>query len=191
MKALLLSREFGGELTGWTLRGALAASIAAGWAIKGGFTRPMEIAGMIAGLLGWVIVFATFSGWGVRMGEKAPVLAVGALKRAVWVKLACSLTCGVIFIGDRATSRAGDWLLNGGFIDLYFGIVSLAVVSLLAGVSLEQVTHLDTFGYTALATLLHGALTTGAIAAIAATLFGWRWFGREVRGDAQAQRILN
>lgn len=175
MRTLFESEAFQAELPGWGLRGALCAANSAAWAWLLGFRAPAEIAGMVAGVACWVAVFAAGCAWTPRPARWRQPVVVAALKWAAWIKIGLT---------------AGGWLLVGlanalgfenlspmallGTVDMLLGLGALWLVALLAGLGDPgRVAALDSFGWTALATVTEGALMAGVIMAFAALVWAF------------------
>jgi hypothetical protein len=177
LKTLLESDEFRAELPGWALRGVLCAFSSAGWAVLMGFQDPAEIAGMGAGVAFWVAVFA--AGCAARPGIARwnHPQAVTALKWATWLKIGFT-TCGWLLfgLGGMLNLEALSQMGMLGMIDTLLGLASLALVAFIARLKgPETVAAADSFGLTALTTVIEGFLMAGLIAGLALCLWvGWR-----------------
>lgn len=171
------SLDFRDELIGWTLRGGLCALTSFCWALAIGFNHPAEIAGMFVGVACWVVVFALLTaclpgtmlaGW-IRFGR--------ALKVAAWIKI------GLTMLGLPAS--LGLWgtpLAMPLSLDMLLGIAALSLVSVIGGFnSIEEIARLNSVGWTALTTIVEGALMAGVIATLALLVLGW-WRLRGVTG---------
>ena len=176
MRTLLESEAFRAELPGWALRGCLCAASSAFWAVLIGFQAPAEIAGMVTGVAVWVCVFAALCSWTPSLAWlKQPQMAA-ALKHAAWIKLGLSALGWLCFAGRFAPYFAFlQWLGLCGIVDMALGIGALSLVALLAGTfrSPEQISRLDSFGWTALTTVVEGALMAVLIGVIALAVLGW------------------
>jgi hypothetical protein len=180
MKTLLTSEKFQTELPGWALRGVLCAANSAFWAWMMGFQQPEEIAGMVAGLAFWVAVFAGLCATTPLLERLKQPQFGAALKRAAWIKIALTAVGWLAFVGASLVRTSGaEALAVFGMADVFLGMAALWLVSRAAGVSdLDQIGRLDSFGWTALTTIVEGALMAVAISAIALVVLGWwRWGG--------------
>lgn len=178
MKTLLESPEFRDELPGWLLRGVLCAVSSVGWAVLLGFHTPAEIAGMATGVVAWVLVFAGACAWLLRTPRPEHARWAAALKRAAWIKIGLTVL-GWLLWGGTALIRE-SWtqpFMLFGMVDAFLGMGALWVVAQVAGVGgFEKVAQLDSFGWTALTTVVEGALMALLIAGITlAVLAWWRW----------------
>jgi len=182
MKTLLASEEFHAELPGWALRGVLCAANSAFWAVMMGFQQPTEIAGMVAGVASWVAVFAGLCAR-TRLADRLRQPRIGAaLKRAAWIKIGLTAAGWLSVAGTSLIRASGaEALAVFGMADVFLGMASLWLVSQAAGVSdIDQVGRLDSFGWTALTTIIEGALMAAVIGLIALAVLGWwRWGGFE------------
>lgn len=183
MRALIESEEFRAELPGWLLRGVLCALNSAGWAALMGFQDPVEIAGMAAGVGCWVAVFAAVCAGRTRIVRWNQPQAVAALKWATWIKIGIT-ACGWLSIGLGgmlnldALSQMG--LLGSG--DMLLGLAALAMVSFAAGMKgPEMVAAADSFGWTALTTVIEGLLMALVIVGIALLVWVF-WRVRDTLG---------
>lgn len=180
MRALLESERFRAELPGWALRGMLCAASSAFWAVLAGFTSLAEITGMVAGVAGWVVLFALGCAWLRLRGGGDWSRAVAALTWATWIKIGLTMAGWLLAWALSGLRLHGSW--NGlvalpCVIDVLLGTLALGAVASLAGLrNAEAVAAADSFGCTALATVIEGALMAALIAALAAGVwvFG-RW----------------
>lgn len=180
MKTLLASEEFQAELPGWALRGVLCAANSAFWAVMMGFQQPAEIAGMAAGVAFWVVVFAGLCAC-TPLAERLRQPRIGAaLKRAAWIKIGLTAAGWLSLAGASLMRASGaEVLAMLGMADVLMGMASLWLVSRAAGVpDIDQLGRLDSFGWTALTTVVEGALMAVVIGALALVVLGWwRWGG--------------
>jgi hypothetical protein len=179
LKTLLESDEFRAELPGWLLRGVLCAANSAVWAVLSGFQAPEEIAGMLAGVVFWVAVFAAVCAWMPQAARLNQLRIVAALKWAAWIKIGLTAFGWLVFAGAKVSGidgLAGVVLL--GTVDLLLGIGALTLVAFAGRLSgPEQVAFADSFGWTALTTVTEGALMSLVIAALALGVWTawWIW----------------
>lgn len=164
------------ELPCWLLRGVLCALTSFGWAYAMEFNHADEIMGMMLGVAFWVTVFALLTAW-------RPVhVAAGwerygrALKLAAWIKIGLTLI-GVPALLGLLDPNLGRWLspLAATFsLDMLLGLAALQMVCVIGGFT--DVTHiagLDSVMWTALTTVIEGALMAGVIALMAGAVLGW------------------
>jgi hypothetical protein len=178
MKAGFAPEQFPREFALWGLRGALCATSSFWWALMAGFNAPAEIAGMVAGVVGWVAIFAGLCAW---RGEKWPGRAdrlVRALKVATWIRFSISALGGLGFalssLGPKGSMT--DAGIIGMMPDGWCGIVAVHLVAQVGGMNPERLAKLDSFGWTALTTLVDGALFALVIGVLAtAVLLWWRF----------------
>jgi hypothetical protein len=176
LKTRLESDAFRAVLPGWGLRGVLCAATSAIWAAMAGFTAPVEIAGMVAGVAWWVVVFAAACAWPARAGRWPRAEVDTAVKWAAWLK-AGSAAIGWLGLGGAVNLHLRMFEPLGALcaVDLVLGLGALTVVAWLAGVvGPEQVAAADSFCWTALATLIEGA----AMALVIAAIGTWVWLAR-------------
>jgi hypothetical protein len=180
------SERFPRELAGWGLRGALCAASSFWWAWVEGFNSPAEIAGMATGVMVWVGLFAGFCTWHRTAGAGAPSQLVPALKIAATIKFLLSAAGWVWFaVCSIFQNQNQAAILDAGFVflmpDCMLGLAALGLVGLLGGGNVDSLPRLDSFGWTALTTLVHGALFVFVIAAFAVAVLLWWRFGPELR----------
>jgi hypothetical protein len=184
MIAVIESERFPRELAGWGLRGVLCAASSFWWALVSGFNSPAEIAGMAAGVIVWVALFAGFCVWQLTTGARGPAQLVPALKMAALIKFLLS-AAGWAWFAICALFQSGTSVLDAGLFlmmpDCLLGMASLALVGALGGGKMDQLPRLDSFGWTALTTLVDGALFLVVIAALAGAVLLWWRFGPELR----------
>lgn len=181
MKTLLESAEFQGELSGWAVRGVLCALNSAFWAFMLGFQQPAEFAGMAVGVAFWVAVFAVLCAWTPRAGWWRQPRFGAALKRAALIKIGLTAAGWLCFAAASQVRTSGaEALTMLGMVDMLLGLAALWVVGLACGLSdPSQVAALDSFGWTALTTVVEGALMAALIGGIAlGVLVWWRWGGQ-------------
>ena len=175
MTALLESEAFRNELPGWVLRGVLCALGSAFWAVMMGFETPAEIAGMVAGVVFWSTGFAGLCcSTRLLAGLKQPRLG-SALKRAAWIKLGLTTFGWALMFGAGSLRFHGVEVLGiFGMIDAVLGLASLWLVGEVGSFpDFGQICRANSFGWTALTTLVDGALTAIVIGLIAAAVLGW------------------
>lgn len=184
MIAVIESGRFPRELAGWGLRGALCAASSFWWAWIAGFDSPAEIAGMAAGVIVWVGLFAGFCVWHRTAGARGPAQLVPALKIAATLKFSLS-AAGWVWFAVCSLFKSENTILDAGFLlvmpDCLLGMASLALVGAIGGGKVDQLPRLDSFGWTALTTLVDGALFLVVIAALAVAVLLWWRFGPELR----------
>lgn len=177
MNLAINEEKLGRELPGWALRGVLCAANSAGWAVLMGFQAATEIAGMVAGVAFWVALFAGACAWMPGTTRWNHGEAVAALKWAAWIRI--GLTAGAWLV-YAAASAAGFHDLGQmalvGTLDTILGLGALLVVSVLAGMKgPESVAAADSFGWTALTTIVEGLLVAGTITGLAVAVWlAWR-----------------
>jgi hypothetical protein len=169
-------QRFQNELPGWLLRGALCAANSAVWAALIGFQAPAEIAGMLFGVVFWAALFAAACAV-VPVSQPWFPEAAAALKWATWIKVGLMAAAWLVYVAASAVHferLAG--LAMFGTLDVLLGLVSLGVVSKVAGlVGPEAVTAANSFGLTALTTVVEGALVGMVVVGLAACVWGaWR-----------------
>jgi hypothetical protein len=191
MKTILESDEFRAELPGWVLRGVLCAASSAAWAALLGFQAPAEIAGMVAGVAFWVAVFAALCAWRPGPARWNQPQAVAALKWAAWIKVGFTAFGWLVFAAGGMLNLEGLSQMGMlGMVDLLLGLAALAVVSFAAGLKgAEMVATADSFGWTALTTVIEGALVALMIASIALCVWAaWRiWPLLKAKGFSPAR----
>jgi hypothetical protein len=169
VKAIWQSEAFRSELPGWTLRGGLCAASSAGWAWLMGFQTLAELAGMLAGVAFWVVVFAAACARMSPSFARPPTEACTALKWAAWIKIAFT-AAGWLVYAAASSARLQDLsqIAMLGTVDLLLGLVALWTVSVVSGMSDPgQVASADSFGWTMLTTVMEGALIATLIIGIA------------------------
>jgi hypothetical protein len=187
LKTLLESDALRAELPGWALRGVLCAASSAAQPALMGFQHPMEIAGMVAGVGFWVIVFAAWCAWRPNISHWNQSQAVVALKWAAWIKIGLTATGWALFaLGGMMKFEALSQMGMLGMVDTLLGLASLAFVAWIAGLKgPEMVAAADSFEWTALTTVIEGFLMALVIVGIALCVWcGWRaWAGLGLRGN--------
>jgi len=178
MKTLWESEEFRAELSGWSLRGGLCATVSFVWALVTGFNSPFEIAGMAAGVAVWAGLFAAYCAWpggAVRRGRQP----IGrALKVAAWIKFGTSAAGGLFFLLLSLGPKDAivDFGVVGVMPDCLLGLASISLVAGISGLQMDALARADSFGWTALITFVDGALFLLAIGVLAmAVLLWWRF----------------
>ena len=175
-------QRFQNELPGWLLRGALCAANSAVWAVLAGFQTASEAAGMLAGVLGWVTLFAGAVAI-VPADRPWAAEAMSALKWAAWLKVGLLAGAWLVY----AAAMAVRWdslavLAMFGTLDLWLGLLSLGLVAKVAGFAgPEAVATADSFGWTALATVVEGTLMAMILVGLAAGVWTARRFGARFR----------
>ncbi len=180
MNALIDSAAWRDELPGWAVRGVLCAANSAFWAWMLGFQAPVELAGMAAGVACWVGIFAVLCVWTPPAARWAYPQFAAALKWAAGIKIGLTAAGWLGFAGASLVRTSGaEALAAFGMADVLLGMAALWMVSRVAGIpDIEQVARLDSFGWTALTTMVEGALMAVVIGLIALVVFGWwRWGG--------------
>ncbi len=170
MKRLRFSEVFPDELVSWSLRAPVCAIPSLVWAYSLGHRRPAEIAGMLTGVAFWIGIMAWFCTWWARQKFETSDL-VKALKTAVLIK------CGLVVVGLGLKWLAGFFHDKGdglSFISVVFlmdgGLGAGAII--LAGnlkdlVQAGALFGSHSFGWTALVSLIQGALIVAALGVIA------------------------
>ena len=186
MKTLFESEAFCAELPGWTLRGVLCAASSAGWAWLMGFQAPAELAGMLAGVAFWVVMFATAC---ARMSPSfagQQTEACTALKWAAWIKIALT-AAGWLVYAAASSARLHDLsqIAMLGTVDLLLGMAALWTASVVSGMSDPgQVAAANSFGWTMFTTVVEGALITALILGIALSVWILRRMFLGIRTNA-------
>jgi len=171
--------QFTHELGGWVLRGMLCAVVSFAWALVADFSSPAEIAGMVAGITAWAALFAGLCAWHGQQPGRGPVRVVSAFKIAAWIKFATSAAGGLMFAFLSLGPK--DTMVDLGVVavlpDCMLGMLSVCLVAGLSGTNMEALVRLDSFGWTALTTLVDGALFFLVITALAGGVLAWWRFG--------------
>jgi hypothetical protein len=181
MKPLLTSERFQAELPGWALRGVVCALMSFYLAIQGGFGNPAEIAGMILGVGFWVAVFTWAATWlPANLGSRWARIGQ-ALKKAAWIKSGITLLSWLLILGLQSSSlfpaMGPDRVLL--VPDMLLGWAALRLVGWAGGFRhLGKISSQDSCGWTALTTIVDGALMAVLIGLIALVVLGW-WRLRE------------
>jgi hypothetical protein len=174
MKAVIDSARFPAELGGWGLRGVLCAASSLYWALMVGFTALAELAGMAAGIAVWVVIFAGFCVWHAQSQQRHSERLVPALKIAAWIKFLFSAAGWVVF-AISSLIKSDSVTVSAGFLtvmpDCLLGMAALAIVSAIKGE--QHLESLDSFEWTALTTIVDGALFVLVIAGIALLVLAW------------------
>jgi hypothetical protein len=175
MKPAIDSDEFLGELGGWAIRGTCCALLSGFWAVMMGFQHPAEIAGLVFGLALWIALLAAGCVWLPLPAAISRPQAIRALKVAAWIKFGFAVLGILAAVGTSnfcGPLRAFGML---GLVDMVFGLAALWSVGQLAGVSdIKHLSTFDSFGWTALTTVIDGALVALSIGAIAVAVLVWR-----------------
>lgn len=169
MRTIWESEAFRAELPGWTLRGAFCAASSAGWAWLMGFQAPAEIAGMLAGVALWVVVFAAACARISPSLDGQPTEACTALKWAAWIKIAFT-AAGWLVYAAASSARLHDLsqIAMLGTVDLLLGMAAVWTVSIVSGMGDPgQLAAANSFGWTMCTTVVEGALITTLILGIA------------------------
>lgn len=181
MNALIDSSAFHREIGGWAVRGVCCALLSAFWAVMAGFQHPAEIAGMVFGVAVWVTLFATGCVWLPLPAAFSQPQAVRALKRAAWIKFLLTAVGGLCTFVASSYSDAFRALTLFWMVDMFLGMAALWTVNQLGGFQeIDCVARLDSFGWTALTTVIEGALMAVLIGGIALAVLGW-WKLRSFR----------
>jgi len=166
---------FRDELPGWALRGGLCALYSFFLAHLVGFNQPAEIAGMAMGVVVWVLLFAAGCAWLLQGGSAGWMSAVRALEVAVVIKFILMLVgFPLVFLLGRGIApglaNTLGYIIN---LDMALGMAAIWLVGQIAQTDIEK---LDSFGWTALATFVEGALMAVVICLLALAVLGWwRW----------------
>lgn len=161
------------ELPLWVLRGFLCAVPSALWAVISEFQHPVEIAAMILVTGLYIVGFAWFSAWEIMAATPGRRDFVRALKMSAWIKPASVIGLdGVCALLSGRVMDAGA-LMAGLFPDMACGIGSLSLVGWLAKVRDLGVGRLDSFAWTALTTLVQGALISVLLVVMSAAVVVW------------------
>lgn len=185
---LINSDAFRAELPGWALRGILCAATSAFWAVLMGFQAPTEIVGMIAGVAGWVAVFATVCAWLQHSVRWSRTRASAALKWAAGIKIGL-VASGWLAYGVGGLLQWDDMMGMAlfGMVDPLLGLASLALVSFFGGMNgPETVAAADSLGWTLLTTVIEGLLMALVIACSAVLVWGF-W---QARDALQKRRLV-
>lgn len=177
MSAHFDSARFGPELGGWGIRGVFCAALSFWWALVAGFNSPQEIAGVIAGVAVWVVLFAAYSAWWSGGLHPRGSRLVQALKVAAWLRCGIS-ALGWLFYALGTLGSRPDVIIDIGTLgilpDGLPGYAAIAFVSALSGEANPG--KLDSFGWTALVTVVDGALFAIVLGALAVgVLLWWHW----------------
>ncbi len=174
MNAVLESDRGVEELAGWGLRGVLCAASSFWWALVAGFNAPVELAGMAVGVGVWVALFAGFCVWHGLAERCGPSRLVPALKIAAWIKFSLSAGGWAVFALYSLLHNATT-ILDAGFLfvmpDCVLGMAAVGIVSTISGTNRFE--QQDSFGWTALTTVVDGALFVIVIGALAAAVLAW------------------
>jgi hypothetical protein len=156
----------------------LCAASSFWWAAAAGFNAPVEIAGMLAGILVWIVFFAGFSVWHRESGMRGPERLVPALKLAAWIKFLFTAGGWGVFAACSLFKNEAT-ILDAGLVfmmpDCLLGLAATGIVSLISGA--PHLEKLDSFGWTALTTVVDGALFALVIGVIALAVLAWWRFG--------------
>jgi hypothetical protein len=185
MSTLLASNEFRAELPGWMLRGVLCAANSAFGAFLLGFQSPAEVVGMVVGVGCWIGCFAAVCASSPVLDWLRQPRLGAALKRAAWIKIGLTVAgSGIMATPGFVRLEFLQWLAIFGILDMWLGIAALWLVARIGDFAdIEDIARLDSVGWTALTTLIEGALMAALIGSIAlAVLLWWRW-----RGAAQSK----
>lgn len=153
-----------------------------------GFQHPPELAGMAVGVVLWVTIFAGVSSWGLRSGGFTCAQVVGSVKTAAWIKLTITLVGLPALFSARFLPGPLGVLAAGLSCDMVLGMAALAAVAAVGRFSgFEEVARADSAGWTALATIIDGALMAVLIVLIASVVMAWRQRGP----GSRARRLLS
>lgn len=180
MSVMPESAEFRNELPGWAVRGVLCAANSAFWAWMLGFQAPVELAGMVAGVAVWAGIFALLCVWSPLPARWAHPQFAAALKWAAGIKIGLTAVGWLSFaVASHVRTSGAEALAALGMVDMLLGMAALWLVSRVAGIpDFDQVARLDSFGWTALTTMVEGALMAAVIGLIALLVLAWwRWGG--------------
>lgn len=173
MNAAVDQAPWTSELTGWVLRGLLCAAPSAFCAVLFGFQHPTEISAMVLVTVLYIAGFAWFSAWDVMAATPGRRRFLRALKMSAWIKPASVVGLGAVAaLLSGFGLNAEPWFAGIG-PDAALGAVALSAVGWLSGVRDLGVGSLDSFAWTALTTLLQGALLTGLLLLMAAAVLAW------------------
>ncbi len=180
MSAVPESHRLPHELAGWTLRGVLCAATSCFWACVAGFTDAREIAGMAAGVAGWVVIFAGYCRWRGQAARPGAGRMVAALKTAAWIKIALTLA-GWVTYALCVMLKSASVIIGPGFLfllpDCLLGMASVHVVGAISGLGDDRLPRANSFGWTVLTTVVDGALFALVIGALALAVLAWWRFG--------------
>lgn len=155
MRAVIESTCFPREVGGWALRGVLCAASSFWWALAVGFTDPAEIAGMLGGVLIWIVCFAGFCVWRRGSGVPGGERFVSALKIAAWIKFLLTAGGWAVFAVSLLFKDDNLILGAGGVFMLPDCLLGLAAVGIVSGLSgSTQLEKLDSLGWTTLITVV-------------------------------------
>jgi len=171
MNRLLPSRFFLSELAGWTLRVGACAVWSFCCAYQSGFNSFAAVTGMLAGIAAWALAITWYCERRMRRLESEDFYLVRALKLAVFLKSGPTLIAfvGVLLWTALFPGRHSP-LVNLAFVP---EMITSAAAYVLAN-PVVRWAHLgvldgrDEFAWTALATVVNGALIAVLVAVIAA-----------------------
>ncbi len=176
MKLLLESARLPSELGGWALRGGLCAATSVFWACVAGFTDPQEIAGMAAGVAVWVTLFAGYCVWHAQAPRPGMERFGPALKAAAWIKCALA-AAGWVTFALCSLLQGIEGIIGAGFLfllpDCLLGMAALHLVGAISGLGDDRLPRADSFGWTALTTMVDGAMFTLVIVTLAMGVLAW------------------
>lgn len=184
MNSIIDFKSFGREFAGWLGRGMLYASPSVFWAGMVGFTQPAEIAAIVLCGVMFVALVSLYCSWrsSGTAGDESEF--VRALKIAMWVKIVPqAVALALLVLSSELRFRALECSILAFFPDMLDGFVSLSIVSRLAGLRDLQLAQLDSFGWTALTSVLQGLLLTVLLVILAWCVIAgkkaWCGMGRE------------
>jgi hypothetical protein len=144
-----------------------------------GFSDPVEIAGLAAGIAAWVVLFAGFCAWHRQAAPRGPARLVPALKIAAWAKFALSAAGWVGYAVCSLLKKDDTLIVDAGFLfllpDGLLGMAAIWLGSALSGAN--DLMTVNSFGWTALTTFIDGALFALVIASLALPVLAWWRFG--------------
>lgn len=181
----------GRELPLWSMRGILCAAPSAFWAVMVEFQHPAEIAAILLVTMLYIAGFAWFAAWDAMAATPGRRQFVRALKMSAWIKPAT-----VVVFGSAGALFSGRVLSPDPWFaavtpDMLCGLGSVSLTSWLAGVGELGVARLDSFAWTALTTLVQGALISGLVVGLSVALFAcwrvWVWLKQQQKFFSVAQ----
>lgn len=168
------------ELTGWAVRGILCAVPSALWAFFGGYRQPRQIAAMVIGVTGYIVLYALLCTILKSSGRPFLQKVAAALRQAAWLKIGwCAVGAVFTFSGVALKATLPTYLIPcvaAVMADLWSGIGSIECTRWLGRLGGHDFGGpVNSLLWTGVTTVLQGMFVSVEIFALTTVLLAWQW----------------